>query len=173
MAKYRTKNLAIWSHCRDEKFGWPEWDAQKIETLFNSRFCCISHAYSHSLYFSLSHTLSLPSILCLSNILLPSLSHTVSLSLSLLCASCTVWPDWAIFECSWWKIFNQKWPKLLATFALFWKTSLLRKNCCGFCLGNFWNHLGYFLLQHLVTLNSCISSKVRPKLTFLLFPLRP
>ena len=28
----------------------------------------------------------------------------------------------------------------------FGKTSLLRKNCIGYFLGNFWNDMGYFLL---------------------------
>ena len=33
------------------------------------------------------------------------------------------------------------------------KTSLLYKNCCCYFLGIFWKHLGYFLLQLLVTLD--------------------
>ena len=33
-----------------------------------------------------------------------------------------------------------------------WKTSLFVQNCCCYFLGNFRKHLGYFLLQHLVTL---------------------
>ena len=37
-------------------------------------------------------------------------------------------------------------------FGHFWKTSFFCKNCRCYCLGNFWKHLGYFLLQHLVTL---------------------
>ena len=32
------------------------------------------------------------------------------------------------------------------------KTSLSCKNCCVYILGNFRKHLGYFVLQHLVTL---------------------
>ena len=42
----------------------------------------------------------------------------------------------------------------MATFGLFWKTSLLYKNCIGYFLGIFWKKMGYFLLQHLVTLDS-------------------
>ena len=33
------------------------------------------------------------------------------------------------------------------------KNLLFCKNYCCYFLGNFWKHLGYFLLQHLVTLN--------------------
>ena len=32
-------------------------------------------------------------------------------------------------------------------------------NCCGYFLGNFWMNLGYFLFQHLVTLNGTIALK--------------
>ena len=39
---------------------------------------------------------------------------------------------------------------------LFFKTSLLGgKYCMGYFLGNFWKKLGYFFLQHLVTLLAC------------------
>ena len=41
-------------------------------------------------------------------------------------------------------------------------TSLLCENCCGYLLGNFWQHLGYFLLQHLVILETC-SCNVRER----------
>ena len=34
----------------------------------------------------------------------------------------------------------------------FEKPHSYEKNCIGYFLGNFWNKLGYFLLQHLVTL---------------------
>ena len=40
----------------------------------------------------------------------------------------------------------------MATFGLFLKTSLLCKNCIGYFFGNFWKKMGYFFLQHLVTL---------------------
>ena len=56
---------------------------------------------------------------------------------------CTVWPDWVIFESCWQQNFYQKKPKWLATFWPFWKTSLSVKNC-----------FGYFLPQHLVTLQT-------------------
>ena len=35
---------------------------------------------------------------------------------------------------------------------LLWKASFLSKICCGSLLGNYWKSLGYFLFQHLVTL---------------------
>ena len=48
----------------------------------------------------------------------------------------------------------------MAIFRLFSKTSLLSKNCCCYFLGNFWKHLGNFLLQHLVTLDKTKSKNV-------------
>ena len=49
------------------------------------------------------------------------------------------------------KICYKSSPNNYQIFGLFWKTSLLCKNWCGYFLGNFWKHLVYFLLQHLVT----------------------
>ena len=43
-------------------------------------------------------------------------------------------------------------PNYFSLLGLFWKTSLLCKNCYGYFLGNFRKHLGYFLLWYLVTL---------------------
>ena len=37
---------------------------------------------------------------------------------------------------------------------VFWRHHLLSKKYCGYSCGNFWKHLGYFLLKHLVTLLS-------------------
>ena len=50
------------------------------------------------------------------------------------------------------KFSNKSSPKSKQLFGLFVITSLLCKNYCGYFLGNFWKHLGYILLQHLVTL---------------------
>ena len=62
-----------------------------------------------------------------------------------LCMSGSVWPDWAIFESSWQQNIYQKspndWQQL---FGLFWKTSLLSKNCIGYFLGNFWKNWASF-----------------------------
>ena len=43
-------------------------------------------------------------------------------------------------------------------FGLFWKISLWCKNCIGYFLGNFWQKMGYFFLQHLATLNTSHTS---------------
>ena len=37
-------------------------------------------------------------------------------------------------------------------FGLFWKHPFSSINCCIYLLGNFWKLLGYFIFQHLVTL---------------------
>ena len=50
------------------------------------------------------------------------------------------------------KIYSKRSPKDWQLFGRFRKTSLLCKNCIGYFLGNFWKKLGYFLLQHLVTM---------------------
>ena len=42
----------------------------------------------------------------------------------------------------------------MVTFGLFWKTSLQSKDCCGLFWGNLWKSFGYFLFQHLVTLDT-------------------
>ena len=42
---------------------------------------------------------------------------------------------------------NAKW-----IFGLKWKATLFMLNYCSYFLGNFWKKLGYFLIQHLVTL---------------------
>ena len=50
------------------------------------------------------------------------------------------------------KIFT-KVAKMIGNFlGYFEKTSLFCNHCCIYFLGNFWENLGYFLLQHLVTL---------------------
>ena len=40
----------------------------------------------------------------------------------------------------------------MVIFWLKWKETLLMLNYCDYFLGNFWKKLGYFLVQHLVTL---------------------
>ena len=61
------------------------------------------------------------------------------------------WPDWAIFESSWWQISLQKKPKYLMNFGLFTKHHFWTKNYYCYFLGKFWKKLGYFYFQHLVT----------------------
>ena len=56
----------------------------------------------------------------------------------------TGWPDWAIFESSWWQIFVARCLNVCWLFGLFWKTSLWSKNCCDYFLDNFWNNLAIF-----------------------------
>ena len=51
-----------------------------------------------------------------------------------------------------WKLSSKRSPNDWQLFGLFWKTSLLCKNYIGYFLGNVWKKLGYFFLQHLVTL---------------------
>ena len=72
-----------------------------------------------------------------------------------------LWPDWAIFEKSWWQMFfkssqNLRWP-----FGPQLNVSYLRENYRG----NFWINLGYFLFQYLVTLinigNPITTTRVR------------
>ena len=65
-----------------------------------------------------------------------------------------VWPDWRFLKVLGDTFSNKNSTNYLQLFGPFWKTSLLCKNCCGYFLGNHWKHLGYFLLQHLVTLFS-------------------
>ena len=65
-----------------------------------------------------------------------------------------VWPDWAIFESSWRQNSSKISSNDLQLFGLFWKTSLLCKNCFSYFLGNVWKNLGYFLLQFLATLTT-------------------
>ena len=49
--------------------------------------------------------------------------------------------------------FLAKEAQMMANFlGNFEKPHSYEKNCIGYFLGNFWNKLGYFLLQHLVTL---------------------
>ena len=63
-----------------------------------------------------------------------------------------VWPDWAFLNILATK-FPAKMPQKFAKhFGLFWKMAFLNKNCGGYLFSNFWWKLGYFLLQHLVTL---------------------
>ena len=51
---------------------------------------------------------------------------------------CEVWPDWAIFDWSWWQILLQKYVKYLATFGFFLKNfTFSAVNCCGNYFGNF------------------------------------
>lgn len=47
------------------------------------------------------------------------------------------------------------------------KTSIVRINCCGCLLGNFWKYLGYFVFKHLVTLVSIFNLSFYPHI----FPL--
>ena len=54
------------------------------------------------------------------------------------------------------KISSKSSPNYCQPFGQCWKTPLLCKNCCCYFLGNFWKHLSYFLLQHLVTLITSI-----------------
>ena len=50
----------------------------------------------------------------------------------------SVWPDWAIFESSWWQIWFQKKPNYLVTFLAILKTFLLIKiNIANFCATRF------------------------------------
>ena len=43
-------------------------------------------------------------------------------------------------------------PNAWWMFGLKWKATLLMLNYCGYFLGNFWKTLGYFFIQHLITL---------------------
>ena len=59
--------------------------------------------------------------------------------------------------CDFWKFLGTKiLVKVAQIFSknigLLWKTAFFTLNWCGWFLGNFWRKLGYFLLQHLVTL---------------------
>ena len=61
-------------------------------------------------------------------------------------------------------------------FGLMWKPSLIKSNWWGYLLGNFWKNLGYFSLQHLVTLlvlNQNWSIVIRPIVVcrLVLFPI--
>ena len=60
-----------------------------------------------------------------------------------------VWPIWAIFESLGDKYSNKQSPN---TFWAILKSLLFRINYCGYFLGNFWENLGNFLFQHLVTM---------------------
>ena len=60
-----------------------------------------------------------------------------------------MWPIWAIFESLGDKYSNKQSPN---TFWAILKSLLFRINYCGYFLGNFWENLGNFLFQHLVTL---------------------
>ena len=60
-------------------------------------------------------------------------------------------PDWVIFEVFGDKLSPKSSQNVQWIFGLKLKTSLLGKNCCSYILANFWKHLGYFLFQHLVT----------------------
>ena len=62
-----------------------------------------------------------------------------------------VWLDWSIFESSRLPIFKQKKLKCIVTLGLF-KTSFSTKAYRCYLMGIFWEKLGYFLFQHLVTL---------------------
>ena len=64
----------------------------------------------------------------------------------------TVWPDWLFLKkLSYTFSFNNS-PNIWQLFGLVRKMALFNQNCCGYFLGHFWIKLGYFLLQHLVTL---------------------
>ena len=52
------------------------------------------------------------------------------------------------------KIFINSSPNAKLTFGLKWKATLFILNYWGYFLGNFWKNLGYFFIQHLVTLQS-------------------
>ena len=76
--------------------------------------------------------------------------------------------------------FTTKVAQIISNFLVYFlKTSLLCKNCCGYFLGNLSKHLGYFLLQHLVTLSTFNVSTRRlfalspwiPSMLFLFLPL--
>ena len=68
----------------------------------------------------------------------------------------SVWPDWKVFESSWWKKFSQSCPNAWWLFGLFWKTSLFKLKIVWIFLENFYENLGYFWFQHLVTLPSLL-----------------
>ena len=63
-----------------------------------------------------------------------------------------VWPDWAILKVFGNNISNKSSPKDIQLFGQCWKTAVSCKNCCCYFLCNFYKHMGYVLLQHLVTL---------------------
>ena len=65
----------------------------------------------------------------------------------------TVWPDWAIFERSWWRFFFKKFPKFMMSFwAKVKKHQSLVKATVTTFWGTFGKNLGYFIFQPLVTL---------------------
>ena len=67
-----------------------------------------------------------------------------------------VWPDWAIFLTSRWPIFLKKLPKYYGKFLGYFKNLLF---------GQYWEKLGTFLFQHLVTLP--VSLYIVPLLSFI------
>ena len=62
----------------------------------------------------------------------------------------TEWPDFLKFSLT--NVCTKIAQILNNGWGLFWKTSVLRENYCGYFLGNSWKNLGYFLFEHLVTL---------------------
>ena len=53
-----------------------------------------------------------------------------------------MWPDWAIFERSWQRIFFQKKPNICVTFGLFENLTFVTKICCGLFFGHILREIG-------------------------------
>ena len=67
----------------------------------------------------------------------------------------SVWPDWPIFESYWWQVFLQNIAKIFADVLDYFEKGhflTLTKIFYVYYSSNFYKHLGYFSVQHLVTL---------------------